>query len=72
MSGVFSLRVFFTKEKMRMNTQSMVMIPSWRYNKMVESYDKAISELESLKAKISELEKKSCMGSRALEVIDSE
>ena len=55
-----------------MNTQSMVMIPSWRYNKMVESYDKAISELESLKAKISELEKKSCMGSRALEVIDSE
>lgn len=64
--------MFLAKEKMRMNTQSMVMIPSWRYNKMVESYDKAISELESLKAKISELEKKSCMGSRALEVIDSE
>lgn len=42
-----------------MNTKSMIMIPAWRYNKMVESYDKAILELDSLKAKISELEKKS-------------
>lgn len=55
-----------------MNAQSMIMIPAWRYNKMVESYDKAISELDSLKAKILELEKKSCMGNGIVEVIDNE
>ena len=42
-----------------MNEQKMIMIPAWRYEKMVESYDKAILELDCLKNKISELEHKS-------------
>ena len=28
------------------------MIPEWRYNKMVESYDKALAELEALREKL--------------------
>ena len=34
--------------------QKMIMIPEWRYNKMVESYDKAIKELEKLKKALEE------------------
>ena len=32
--------------------QKMIMIPEWRYNKMVESYDKALEELESLREQL--------------------
>lgn len=32
--------------------QKMIMIPEWRYNKMVESYDKALAELESLREQL--------------------
>ena len=42
-----------------MNSQNMIMIPAWRYEKMVESYNKAILELDFLRNKILELEKKS-------------
>lgn len=29
--------------------QKMIMIPKWRYDKMVESYDKAMEEIARLK-----------------------
>lgn len=29
--------------------KKMIMMPEWRYNKMVESYDKAMEEIERLK-----------------------
>ena len=32
--------------------QKMIMIPEWRYNKMVESYDKALTELEALREQL--------------------
>ena len=32
----------------------MIMIPEWRYYKMIESYDKAIQELEKLKKALEE------------------
>ena len=32
----------------------MIMIPEWRYYKMIESYDKAIKELEKLKKALEE------------------
>ena len=32
-----------------MNTQKMIMIPEWRYYKMLETYDNAMKELERLK-----------------------
>lgn len=35
-----------------MSTEKMIMIPEWRYDKMVESYDKAISELECLRKQL--------------------
>ena len=34
--------------------QKMIMIPEWRYCKMLESYDKAIKELEKLKKALEE------------------
>lgn len=39
-----------------MNVQTMVMIPAWRYDKMVESYDKALEELRELKEQLKEIE----------------
>ena len=30
--------------------EKMIMIPEWRYNKMIESLDKALEELEELRA----------------------
>lgn len=33
----------------------MIMIPVWQYEKMVESYDKALEELRILKERIKEL-----------------
>lgn len=38
-----------------MSTEKMIMIPEWCYEKMVESYDKAISELDCLRNQIDEL-----------------
>ena len=32
--------------------EKMIMIPEWRYNKMVESFDKAVEELEALRAEL--------------------
>lgn len=40
-----------------MNTQKMIMIPAWQYDKMVESYDKALEELRILKEHLKEIEK---------------
>ena len=37
-----------------MENQRMVMIPEWQYNKMIESYDKIVAELYSLKNEIRE------------------
>lgn len=34
--------------------QKMIMIPEWRYYKMLESYGKAIKELEKLKKALEE------------------
>lgn len=35
--------------------QKMILIPEWRYNKMLETYDQAIKELERLKKALEEL-----------------
>lgn len=35
-----------------MENQRVVMIPEWQYNKMVESYDKVVAELESLRNEV--------------------
>lgn len=32
--------------------EKMILLPEWRYNKMVESFDKAVEELETLKAEL--------------------
>lgn len=37
-----------------MNTQKMIMIPEWRYYKMLETYDNAMKELEKLKKALEE------------------
>lgn len=37
-----------------MNTQKMIMIPEWRYYKMIESYDNALKELEKTKKALEE------------------
>ena len=34
--------------------EKMIMIPEWRYYKMIESYDKAIKEIERLKKALEE------------------
>ena len=34
--------------------QKMIMIPKWRYDKMVESYDKAMEEIARLKKALDE------------------
>ena len=34
--------------------QKMIMIPEWRYCRMLESYDKAMKELEELKKALKE------------------
>lgn len=38
-----------------MNTQKMIMIPAWQYEKMMESYDKALEELRILKERLKEI-----------------
>ncbi len=38
-----------------MNTQKMIMIPEWRYYKMLETYDNAMKELEKLKKTLEEV-----------------
>lgn len=35
--------------------EKMIMIPEWRYNKMVENFDKAMEELEALRAELKAL-----------------
>ena len=35
--------------------QKMILIPEWRYNKMLETYDQVIKELERLKKALEEL-----------------
>lgn len=35
-------------------SQKMIMIPEWQYNKMLESYDKAVKEIEKLKKALEE------------------
>ena len=32
--------------------EKMIMIPEWRYNKMMESYDKALDELLVLRSQL--------------------
>ena len=39
-----------------MNTQKMIMIPAWQYEKMMESYDKALEELRILKERLKEIQ----------------
>lgn len=34
--------------------QKMILIPEWRYDKMVESYDKAMEEIARLKKALDE------------------
>ena len=36
-------------------TQRMIMIPAWRYYKMLETYDEAVKEIEELKRQIQKL-----------------
>ena len=43
------IRVKLSTERRRFVMQKMIMIPEERYYKMLESYDKAIQELEKLK-----------------------
>lgn len=38
-----------------MNTQKMIMVPEWRYYKMLETYDNTMKELEKLKKALEEL-----------------
>lgn len=58
-----------------MSTEKMIMIPEWRYDKMVESYDKAISELECLRKQIDELKSDSSeyrkMSEKEMQLYDS-
>ena len=35
-------------------SEKMILLPEWRYNKMLESYDKAMQELEELKKALKE------------------
>lgn len=39
-----------------MNTQKMIMIPVWQYDKMIETYDKTLEELRKLKERLREME----------------
>lgn len=32
--------------------EKMIMIPEWRYNKMIENYDRAIQELQTLREQL--------------------
>ena len=32
--------------------EKMIMIPEWRYNKMMESYDRALEELRKLREQL--------------------
>ena len=32
--------------------EKMIMIPEWRYNKMLESYDRALEELKQIKEQL--------------------
>lgn len=32
--------------------EKMIMIPEWRYEKMLESYDKALEELQQIKEQL--------------------
>ena len=41
--------------------EKMIMIPEWRYNKMVESFDKALTELEELRAELKALKEGECV-----------
>lgn len=34
--------------------QKMILVPEWQYYKMLESYDKAVKELEELKKALKE------------------
>lgn len=36
--------------------EKMIMIPEWRYNKMVESFDRAMDELKELRLQILKVE----------------
>lgn len=44
-----------------MNTQKMIMIPVWQYEKMVKSYDKLIEENCTLKERVEMLELRECI-----------
>ena len=48
------IRVKLSTERRRFAMQKMIMIPEERYYKMLESYDKAIQELEKLKKALEE------------------
>ena len=39
-----------------MNTQKMIMIPVWQYDKLIETYDKTLEELRELKERLREME----------------
>lgn len=39
-----------------MNTQKMIMIPVWQYDKMIETYDKTLEELRELKERLRKME----------------
>lgn len=36
--------------------EKMIMIPEWRYSKMLESYDRALEELNQIKEQLQVLE----------------
>lgn len=47
--------------------ERVIMIPEWRYNRMMESYDRALEELQQLRAQIQEAE----TGSKIVELLQS-
>lgn len=45
--------------------QKMIMIPEWRYNKMIENYDRAIQELQTLREQLQILGEGGAHGNKA-------
>ena len=44
--------------------EKMIMIPEWRYNKMVESYNRAMDELKDIRLQLLQVEEERRNGSK--------
>lgn len=44
--------------------EKMIMIPEWRYNKMVESYNRAMDELKEIRLQLLQVEEERRNGSK--------